>query len=121
PFEGKCVIRIKDRRESILVRIPTWTDHNAVSCSVNGKKRDLRWHVAERDYLAVGPVAAGDRVEVAFPIKQWTTIAVLPVKCFGGEQAAGACTFSSEAGKKQECRIKMRANTVLDVEGDTGY
>lgn len=107
PFEGRCVIRIKAGREKLLVRVPEWTDRGAVSCAVNGRQRAPLSRASEQGYLGLGPVAAEETVEVKFPIKKWVIDVSLPV--------------TPKADKKQDCRITMKANTVLDIEGDTRY
>ncbi len=68
PYEGKVLLRMKQAK-TLLVRIPSWTDRQQVSCSVNGKRREYNW---EGSYLRVGAVQPADEVVVGFPIVEKT-------------------------------------------------
>ena len=57
------------RPQTVLVRIPSWTDRKPVSCSVNGKRREYTW---EGSYIRVGAVESADEVVVSFPVAEKT-------------------------------------------------
>ena len=69
PYEGKLRIRMKSARDRLLVRIPEWTEWNAVQCTINGRPRAHQWIAFPRGYVNLGAVAAGDEIIVQFPMK----------------------------------------------------
>jgi hypothetical protein len=69
PFEGKAVIRIRQGKHRLVVRIPEWTDWDKVRCSVAGKERRFAW--LSDGYIDLGDVMAKDEVTVSFPLREW--------------------------------------------------
>jgi hypothetical protein len=115
PYEGKVVIRMKTDQKDVLIRIPGWTDRDQTSCTLTTKdpfgatrvgKLDLRWSEEHKGYLSLGNAAAGDQIEVEFPVKEYIQTARLPVT---GNQV-------------ETCQITYRGNTVIDLsDKTTGY
>ena len=68
PYEGRVTLKMK-RAQTVLVRIPSWTDRKPVSCLVNGKRREYTW---EGSYIRVGAVESADEVVVTFPVAEKT-------------------------------------------------
>src|SRR5262249_38512272 len=70
PYEGKLVLKMKENRPHLLIRIPEWTSWDQVTCDINGTTRPLRW--VEQSYIAVDNVSSQDQITVRFPIQEWT-------------------------------------------------
>ena len=96
PFKGKVVIHVKEKCSEFLIRIPEWTDWNAVDCSLNGKSRKYRW---SKSHIDIGRVKKGDTVTVTFPLRHRT------VK-------------TSSLGKS--CQVEIKGNTIVDINPDVG-
>jgi len=72
PYEGRADIKIKKSLGQVSVRMPEWVKGTGqtVECTVNDKDRSFKW---VGRYINLGPVKAGDRITVVFPIYEWTT------------------------------------------------
>ena len=46
PYDGQVVLRMKESRQNLYVRIPEWTNWNAVTCTVDDQARDYAWAAA---------------------------------------------------------------------------
>ena len=68
PYEGRVVV-INKLAETLLVRMPRWTNKGDVTCEVDGVKTPFSW---VGNYALVGDVKAGDTIEFAFPIVKST-------------------------------------------------
>jgi hypothetical protein len=104
PYEGKAVIKMKTHSDDVQVRIPEWTNWNEVSCDVNGKKRAYDW--STNGYVRIGKVQAGDKVTVAFPMKQWVVATTAP-------------QYVSK--EKKPWQVTLKGNTVIDLSESMGY
>jgi len=69
PYEGKVVVKMKQAK-NVNVRIPSWTNHDKVTCSVNGQDRTPEW--ARGTYLRTEGLQAGDELVVQFPVPEKT-------------------------------------------------
>ena len=68
PYEGKVVLKMK-RKRNVWFRIPSWTDKDMVSCTVNGKPKKFRW---EGNYIYLKKLKPGQELRVEFPISERT-------------------------------------------------
>lgn len=68
PYEGKVVLKNKTARK-IHLRVPLWSDKQAVRCRVNGNDAQLGWLGR---YLILDGVKPGDQVVIEFPMIQTT-------------------------------------------------
>ena len=66
PYEGQVDVEIK-KNCNLEVRIPEWVKPDEVSCTVNGKKREIFFG---KRYAQIGNVRKKDLVEVTFPITE---------------------------------------------------
>jgi hypothetical protein len=71
PYEGRVELKIKKDCRTVKVRAPEWVSSGnpALTCTLNGSARQLRW---EGRYVSIGAVARGDKAEVKFPIAERT-------------------------------------------------
>jgi hypothetical protein len=91
PNRGKVVLKIK-QAEAVSVRIPEWTDHDKVTCQVNGAERSFS---RSGSYIRVGALSADDTVTVEFPMVEKTLFELI-----------GDIPY----------KVTMRGNTVVDME-----
>jgi hypothetical protein len=72
PYRGQIDFKLKQACDQVLVHKPSWVSKGSeeVQAIVNGIPRPLTWR---DNYLALGPLAHGDKVEVSFPITEWET------------------------------------------------
>ena len=80
PYEGRVELKIKKGIHAVVVRAPEWIESgdSQLVARVNGKPRHIHW---EGRYVDLGHAAAGDRLEVTFPISERTvkeTIGAVP-------------------------------------------
>ena len=112
PYEGKVVIRMKNDQKNVLVRMPKWTDRDKVTCTLTKKdpwgatrvgQLTPRWSQERKNYLSLGTLAAGDQIEVEFPMKEYVEEARLTVT----------------GNKIKTCQITYRGDTVIDLSDKT--
>ena len=109
PYQGKVVVRLKTAFENLLVRVPEWTDWNAVSCRVNDSNCEHGWSDYPRGYVAIGRVQQGDRVVVEFPMKEWVVAKEIPV------------SPNVSPTKRKECKVTLKGNTVISISENISY
>ncbi len=113
PYEGRVVVKMKSPRKKaktfpdlvldenpkwdrVRIRIPEWTDREAVACAVNGEERDAAW---SDGYIELFGLEGKAVIELEFPMKTRSVKMVL---------------------QKQECQVELKGNTVVSVEPDLG-
>ena len=69
PYTGKADINVKQDTK-LSVRIPEWVEREKVACGLNGSPREFQWETGplRRQYINLGAVKAGDKVEIEFPM-----------------------------------------------------
>jgi len=95
PYEGKVAIRVKTARR-VAVRIPHWVDARELRATVNGKPADLDW---TGRYLEFSGLAAGDAIELAFPVKE----------------SAGTYTVAAHTPWETTYSCEFRGSTLVDI------
>jgi DUF1680 family protein len=110
PYEGRVDVKMKTAKDSVLVRIPEWTEKEQVHCTINGKKTTAAW---SEDYINLGATKPGDRMIIEFPIQQRTVTA--PIAFVDREQK------DKEVWTTKKFTITMKGNTVIDMKPDVGY
>ena len=91
PYEGKVVLKMKQAKD-VLVRIPDWTDRNALTCKVDDAPVAFTW---QGNYVQLRGLKAGQTVTVEFPIEERIVF--------------------SEIGRIP-CRLTIKGNTVVDID-----
>ena len=91
PYEGRVELKIKEAKE-VAVRIPEWTNHEKVFCTVNGQAQEFAW---SGNYVEVGDLKEGDRLTVKFPMREKTQFRVI-----GGSPY----------------KLTIKGNTVVDID-----
>jgi hypothetical protein len=104
PYEGRVTIRMKVEKRDVLMRIPEGTERAAVSCQINGVVRAGTW---TGNYVHLGPSRAGDRIVVNFPVEKKVVSAQL--------------TAWRNPKFPINCRITIKAGTVLDIDAPGLY
>jgi len=69
PNTGRVVLKMKESRTKVAVRIPSWVNLTEVICQVNGAPANTEW---EGPYLTTPPVNPEDVIEVTFPVREQT-------------------------------------------------
>jgi hypothetical protein len=111
PYEGKVVIRMKEPREHLYIRIPEWTNWNAVSCVVNGQARGHTW---SGGFIDVGMVGAKDEIVVGFPMKERVlTTRINPDNLWPQTREA-----YPQIG--QEYEVALKGNTIIGISPEMG-
>jgi hypothetical protein len=109
PNQGRLVLRVKQDHKELRVRIPEWTDWNAVTVTTNNQRRKFKWDKGRFGYLCLGAVAASDRVVIEFPIRSWMVSHDLHVSTFVNKSSW------------LPCKVTLKSNTVINIDRDVWY
>jgi hypothetical protein len=70
PYEGRVELKIKEQRQSIVVRMPEWIGPaDKVAATVNSNPREITW---QGRYIDLGSAKRGDLLNIQFPISERT-------------------------------------------------
>jgi Beta-L-arabinofuranosidase, GH127 len=94
PYEGRVDLKVKKQCQNVKLRAPEWitTSNPALSCTINGHVRTVRW---QGRYIDLGTVNPGDKVTVEFPISEQTI-----------RERIGPVTYT----------LVLRGNTVVSID-----
>ena len=73
PYEGRVDLRIQQKCEEVLIRVPEWVETGSADIAGrrNGRDRQIEW---QGRYVAVGPAEPDDTLSLVFPIEERTVI-----------------------------------------------
>lgn len=112
PYEGKAKLRIKQPHAEVLVRIPAGTEHGQVTCRLNGAPVEFAW--TDGEFIRFGPVKAGDKILVEFPLKERVIQSAMKV---GSGQRIGTLTLDYAALSDVSDDFQGRAAGKLNEPG----
>ena len=71
PYEGRVEVKLKRGCRNVQLRAPEWIRSSSpeLICKINGSPHTSTW---EGRYVNVGPVKAGDKLMITFPIREQT-------------------------------------------------
>lgn len=94
PYQGRVDLKIKENCRNAALRAPEWVSSHSpeIQCQVNGISRALRW---DARYVTTGPLNAGDRVRLTFPITERTV-----------KEQIGSGSYT----------LELKGNTVLSID-----